>query len=562
MDKGQKFINEIIFCVRTSDIVKAKALVQYFCEINKKDQMRVLYEISKSPDEIALPVLDMLCRIKSQYLEVEQKIYGLLLETLYDKASWVNSAILKNNSENIKIYLRVAGDLKIGETVSAVLTILKSNPDLKVVEECIRTLGSIGTPECVDALTAFLSSKDVVLKAFGIDALSEIGTDRAVENLSNAISGDIKTDQFIITGLADVQSSLSFDKLSDLLASPYANIRNIAIDNLIRIGPKVVPTLIEKLACDDADLLVHCLTILGRVGDKSAVPAIQRLLYESPKHSNVRYTAYEALGALPSPQSSIRLAAGLEDPDDQVRMVAAKAIDKNLSNILIAGLKNMIKPQDSMAANIVETFIESESDAVFDALIDWKIFKDMAFDYLKNNASPHIREHYFVMLKGKGAHDIVNVLEEYVIQDRHMQGLSIFAIDDSIMMLKLYAKKLHELGYIVKTFQSPLKALDELQASKPDLVITDLNMPVINGLQVTHEIRQKYSKKELPIIMITTQSDFVIQSSQDKISAVDEESIMKSGVTAILHKPFNTTKLADLIKMTLQKKARLNVDAV
>ncbi len=555
-NKDLNFVKEIMFCINEEDVVKAKALVQYFSEINSKIQMRVLYELSKSPDQVAFPVLDYLCRVKSEHDEVNNKIYDLILEIAYDNAKLVSEYIEKKNTETILTYIKIAGDLKLEGTADAIINALRSNPEMKVIEACISSLGSIGSEKCVAALTAFLSSGDVMLKTCGIAALSEIGSDAAIENLSGAVTGDNKTDQFILEGLASVQNQQSMDKLSGMLASPFANIRSMAIDNLTKIGPKAVPSLIEQVKnSDDKDLQIHSLTILGQIGDETAIPAIQGLLHEGPDDSNVRYGAYEALGRLPSTKTSISLAVGLEDPDEQVRMAAAKAIDKNLSNILKAGLKNMIKAGDEQAKEIVATLINSESDKIFDDLIEWEEFENMATDYLVEKAPPDIREHYQIILQGKGKNDLAEKLQNAGAQVEPSEDkLQIFAVDDSKMMLKLYTKKLHDMGHNPVTFEFPAEALSEIKKSKPDLVVTDLNMPTINGLQLTKEIRGKYKSKELPVIMITTQSDFVGKSSEKTSSRVDEESIMATGVDKVLHKPFKDEELASaIIELTGKK---------
>ena len=57
--------------------------------------------------------------------------------------------------------------------------------------------------------------------------------------------------------------------------------------------------------------------------------------------------------------------------------------------------------------------------------------------------------------------------------------------------------------------------MKRILSEKPDLVITDLNMPNISGLELTMEIRRKFTRPDLPILMITTQSDFVEEKDGD-----------------------------------------------
>jgi HEAT repeat protein len=547
------FIKEIIFCIHQADIIKAKALVQFFAEVNPKTQNRVLYELSKSNDDIAFPVLDYLCEIKSNQNQINQKIYDLLLEISYGNPEMITRYI-KRKHPNQSTYIKIAGDLKMREAIPALSEIAKTNQPTKNLEEAIKTLGMIGAEECIPILIPFLYSDDPVLKVAAISAMSEIGTPSAVEQLSKAITGDNRTDLSIINGLADIQSKLSIEKLCEMLTSQFPNIRSLTIERLIKIGPKAVPGLVENLESSNEDAKIHALTVLGKIGDKTSASAIQKLLFQNPANSNVRFGAYEALGQIKSAKTAISLANGLNDPDEQVRLAAAKAIDTNLTNVLTAGLKNLIKAGDPDSKKIVAAFIDSEADCVFEELVDWDIFPELASDYLAKKANPAIRDHYLEVLTAKGRNEIVQKIKTTASSDNEKKRKQIVAIDDSVMMLKLYTKQLYEMGYTPLVFQFPAKALKEINKQKPDLVLTDLNMPEIDGLQLTRELRKKYNQQELPIIMITTQSDFVGGTEKITGKPINDEMIKKLGVNRILHKPFTETDLSSAISNTLAPK--------
>ncbi len=548
--KERDFIAEIKFCIDRSDLIKAKALVQFFAEINPKAQNRVLYELSKSPDEIAFPVLDYLLGLEHSNEQVFQKIYDLLLEIAYGNPSMLQEYIRKKDSPHQRCYIKIAGDLKLREVIPVLMEKVKPENEHQIIAETIRTLGAIGSPDCINALLGFLYSEDTDFRAAGIAALAEIGSTSAVEGLTKAVTGD-ERDQAIVDGLAAIQTQLSMDKLSFFLSSTSADLRSMAIDALIRIGPKAVPNLMEQLQSKNTDLQVHALTILGKIGDKSAVPAIQQLLYEKPDNPNVRFGAYEALGRLPSAKTAISLAGGLTDPDEQVCLAAAKAIDKNLTNILLAGLKNLINSGEEDARKIVAAFIDAGADNVFETLIEWGPFPEIAANYLAEEAHPDVKNHYMALLRKNGKEQLLQRINRSV--PVQVEGLKpvIYAIDDSTMMLKLYQKKLYSMGYEPVVFQYPNEAISAAKKNKPALIITDLNMPLINGLQLTRELRSCFSAKTLPIIMITTQSDFLGRSQEKTSAPISESEIMKAGVNNILHKPFQDSDLAALIQALL-----------
>lgn len=117
----------------------------------------------------------------------------------------------------------------------------------------------------------------------------------------------------------------------------------------------------------------------------------------------------------------------------------------------------------------------------------------------------------------------------------------IYAVDDSRMILSLYKKALYQLGYEVVLFEFPERACEQVQQTKPDLIFTDLNMPGLTGIELTLEIRKLYGIDELPIIMVTTQSD-----------GTDLQEAKKAGVSEVIHKPFDAEKLQQVVNQFIR----------
>ena len=109
-------------------------------------------------------------------------------------------------------------------------------------------------------------------------------------------------------------------------------------------------------------------------------------------------------------------------------------------------------------------------------------------------------------------------------------------VDDSRMLLNIYRNDLYKLGIQPELFEFPAQALEACRLRKPDVLFTDLNMPDLNGIELTQAVRQLYSEDELPIIMVTTQKE-----------SHDHRAARKAGVTRILLKPFNSTALEQML---------------
>lgn len=546
------FISELQFCISASDLVKAKALLQYFPEISPRGQVRSLYEISKVQDNVALFLLAFI----NEHKIMDENIHAKLYELLIDKACNANDTIIEliqsQHLQKRNILIKICGELQIRDALPIMIDLLHRETDEEILKEIIKALSAYGASSGIRAIADFIYYGNEELKQEAIFALAEIGGPAAIHQLAEAIRGDSPTDKLIIEALAEIQDKLAISKLCSLMSSHFTSIRNWAIDHLVDIGSKAVPEVIESLNINDEDTVIHTLHVLGSIGDKSAIPAVTKLLASRPDNPNIRFTAYEALEKMPSTKSAISLAAGLEDPAEQVRLAAARAINKNMSPVIAAGLKNMISPSNPLAEAIAVTLLDAEADNIFDSIIGHEHFSRYAVNYISQKAHTETKKKYAERFRAKGLDAFAGMIEQSIPEIQTEGAIQIFAVDDSKMMLRLYMKKIHKLGYEARIFEFPAEAVKEIRRSKPALVITDLNMPGINGLEMTSMIREKYTKEQLPVMMITTQSDFVGTKSSRSDAKVDNEMILQTGVNIIMHKPFEDDEFDENIRKLIK----------
>lgn len=110
------------------------------------------------------------------------------------------------------------------------------------------------------------------------------------------------------------------------------------------------------------------------------------------------------------------------------------------------------------------------------------------------------------------------------------------AVDDALTMRKLVSFTLRSVGFEVLEAQDGLAALDVLRAQPVDLIITDVNMPRLNGLDFTRQARQLPHGRTVPILVLTTESD-----TEKKNQA------RAAGATAWIVKPFQQPQLLALV---------------
>ncbi len=535
-----EFIEELKFCLDEEDVVKAKALLQFASDsdVDADVQRKALIELGKGPEKVVFPLLEYLTKVEISNPKVQESLYELILDKAFGNTELVIKYITENEKNARVLFLKAAGELMLTETGSALKQIISDESDKDILVAAITSLGNLRLPDALSVLANMANQPTTEVKQAAIFAISETGGNDAVDQLMGFIGDDEQTNKFAVEALSEIQDLYSLDKLTTLLSSKITIVRDTAIDQLMKLGNKATPILTKAFQNAEADYLVHLVTTLGYIGDPAAVTPILDIVNTQPDDANIRQAAYEAMERIPSPKTAISLVQGLQDPVEAVRMSAARAIDKNLSKALVAGLRNVVREGSAESQNAVAALIDSDASNIFNFLIEEESFLGLAETHVTSKADAETRKTFLKQMSSIGQKDFVADIDKKVAEngDAEVKEAQIFVIDDSKMMLKLYQNKLTALGFKPVTFDRPEDAIPQIIQKKPDLVITDLNMPNISGLELTREVRKKYTRQDLPILMITTQSDFVEEDDAD--IKIDDTVLTKSGINKILHKPF------------------------
>ncbi|OUS13718.1 hypothetical protein A9Q89_01730 [Gammaproteobacteria bacterium 53_120_T64] len=112
-----------------------------------------------------------------------------------------------------------------------------------------------------------------------------------------------------------------------------------------------------------------------------------------------------------------------------------------------------------------------------------------------------------------------------------------FVVDDSLSARRALAQLLGDAGYTVQTARDGLEAVDLLSAGRPDIIFVDMEMPRMNGIELTSHIRSRGGLEQLPVVMITSRS-----TEKHRRQAAD------AGVDLYLTKPFSDDQLIEQIE--------------
>ncbi|MCA9407144.1 MAG: response regulator transcription factor, partial [Candidatus Omnitrophica bacterium] len=122
-------------------------------------------------------------------------------------------------------------------------------------------------------------------------------------------------------------------------------------------------------------------------------------------------------------------------------------------------------------------------------------------------------------------------------------GHTILLVDDEADIQKIVSKYLTVAGFTVIQASNGQEALAKINQLRPSLVIMDMMMPVMDGVETTKKLRSQEENSKLPILMLTARDD-----------ADAQKEMFDAGVDDYLHKPFDVDKLIARIKILLNKR--------
>lgn len=112
----------------------------------------------------------------------------------------------------------------------------------------------------------------------------------------------------------------------------------------------------------------------------------------------------------------------------------------------------------------------------------------------------------------------------------------VMTVDDSKTMRDMVSFTLRSAGFQVSEAEDGQKALFSLRSLQVDLVITDLNMPIMDGVSLIRNLRADPKYRVVPILMLTTEGDPAKKAEG-----------RAAGATGWIVKPFDPTKLIDVV---------------
>ena len=124
-----------------------------------------------------------------------------------------------------------------------------------------------------------------------------------------------------------------------------------------------------------------------------------------------------------------------------------------------------------------------------------------------------------------------------------MADAKVLLVDDDPVILKLLQVNFEMEGYTVLTANDGVEGLDKARAERPDVVILDIMMPRMDGLEVTRELKGDDATKEMPILLLSA-----------KAQASDIQIGREVGADDYLTKPFDPLELLERVSEILKSR--------
>lgn len=125
--------------------------------------------------------------------------------------------------------------------------------------------------------------------------------------------------------------------------------------------------------------------------------------------------------------------------------------------------------------------------------------------------------------------------------DINMENKKILIVDDEPAMIDIYARELQDAGYEVSIATNGKEAIEFAASKKPDLIVMDVKMPEMDGVEATHQIKDNPETKEIKVVFLSAFGD------PDAI-ATDKKYAQEMGALDFIQKGIGLKEFTDKIK--------------
>ncbi len=461
-----------------------------------------------------------------------------------------NDAVLlqcvADDDKRLALYcVGLAGEAELRQAVPLLLVRAEDwADDADSLHQVLFALARIGDAAALELFREHLTHEDDYVAALCIEQLGALQDTASLPDLEALVEANESPERYAqcdvttwkaIEAMAAIGSDGALGFLASKLHHENPTARRIIAHCLVDLGERPVPFVADALrrarSTDDKILAAN---VLGFTGGKQAADALVNALDDGVlREPNELFAAYEALGRIPVVKSLVVLKDVLWNEQSAFLLMA---VAKGLDNHCLAGMGKALArdaveqfKDNDVSERVLDAVIGAQATAFFCALHAESELREQVSHAAMASADPETLEIFAQALEQAGEPSAAKALKRACEgRETSADAPRLFAVDDSEAMRTFYAQVGAELGYRVKSAQHGQEALDMLeQEGRCDIMIVDMNMPVMDGIELTTRLRAMPDWRHLPVLMATTES----AKSQAQLAK-------QAGVNGFIVKPF------------------------
>lgn len=521
---------------------------------SKKDmveQITVLEEIKNEKPPEAIPVLMRLCRDDSDMDSIQLIIRDTLRTLLSENEEKAVEGLLSDNMDVQRLCIQICGQNRFKSSISVFQGLADSQQDEVLLFDTLSALSSFGASESVEIFRRYISHPISTISALCIEMVGKCGDVESIEALGAVVDTaesdelyeacDISTVNAIeALGSMDHESAISF--LVSSIHHRNATARRLIQQELVKKGTGVLPYLIPVFEQEDVDQKISAANVLRRIGGKKAgdilINAIDTGAADDP---NIRYVIYETLGQIRYMKGLICLMDGLLEENEMILTAVVSSLNEQVNPGVIKKFLEIDNTDSHQSRKLLKAIVSSQALSLFELLYnEGSMSNRLIKTIIVSNDSDIIAvfRKQLALIEGDKPKKDIKRLDTAFSKEKNKRVL---AVDDSSAMLLFYKNVVSDLGIDLITAGNGKEALDFLEKGDEfDLILTDMNMPVMDGIELTQTVRNDPILGDIPIVMVTTESEGSQRQMAEKV-----------GVRDFIMKPFSAEKLQEKINAFL-----------
>lgn len=510
-------------------------------------QISVLTQLGQEKDIRYLPELfslyDRLTGDKTVDAMIEHTLRDILTESEENTVKKLYSGTKKEK----RLCLQIAGKNRFASAVSPIIDLVKKETDTALLTTAFISMSELKSRRFLDLFRKNIQHPDDIIAGISIEMIgtfkdthSELELEKLIdigEDESHYETCAVATAEAVET-LASLADDESIGFLVSKIHHRNPTARRIIQEELVRMGEEILPFFEDTWAGDDADKKIMAANTIARIGKKRGGDILLAALdKDQARTPNVRIAIYEAFGSIHSMKGLVCLADALDDEDFQVLVTVLSSLDPQINPGVTDKIKDRMDLGGPQGDKLLRAVVSARAVTAFELLYPFEAIREKLVDTILNSKDPETMAVFIKKLETIPGTAPAADIEKISSATLEKAKIRVLVVEDSKPMRLFYRSILSEIHIEPTTAEHGKDALEKIETAEPfDLVITDLNMPVMDGIEFTRTIRSDPVYSTIPIIMGTTESD----GSQKKLAE-------KSGVNDFITKPIKPDILKEKI---------------